>query len=143
MRIWVAALISATLWIVTAGVNPAHGQNADGSAITKKEIPSATAQEIQQLELFLRVWPNDPSAQFNLALDYATIGLREEAIGLLEKMAEARTGLDPTGGIQRGFKSIAEDPRFRAVAAQVRKENPAVVGSTPAYVIHEKDLAPE
>ena len=143
MRIWVAALISATLWIVTAGVNPAHGQNADGSAITKKEIPSATAQEIQQLQLFLRVWPNDPSAQFNLALDYATIGLREEAIGLLEKMAEARTGLDPTGGIQRGFKSIAEDPRFRAVAAQVRKENPAVVGSTPAYVIHEKDLAPE
>lgn len=123
--------------------SPASCQKASGSPIDKKEIPPSTAQDIQALELFLRVWPDDPSAQFNLALDYATIGLREEAIRLLQKMAEAHTGLDPAGGAERGFTSIAGDPRFRALVAQVRKENPPVVGSIPAFVIHEKDLAPE
>jgi hypothetical protein len=143
MKIRVAALHLIASLVARIGASPAACENAAGSQTEKKAIPLATAQEIQTLELFLKVWPDDPSAQFNLALDYATIGLREQAIRLLQKIAEAHTGLDPAGRAQRGFRSISEDPRFKAVVAQVRKENPPVVGSTPAFVIHEKDLGPE
>jgi len=137
------ALMSVAILVAVLAVNSVRGQNPSHSQVDKKEIPPTTVQEIEALELFLKVWPDDPSAQFNLAIDYASIGLREEAIRLLEKMAEAHTGLDPAGGAERGFKSIAKDPRFLATVARVRKENPPVVRSTPAYVIHEKDLAPE
>jgi hypothetical protein len=143
MKNRIAALISAALLMAAIGVKSVRGQNPSHSQVDKKEIPPITVQEIEALEQFLKIWPDDPSAQFNLAVDYASIGLREDAIHLLQKMAEAHTGLDPASGAERGFRSLAEDPRFKAVVAQVRKENPPVVGSTPAYVIHEKDLAPE
>ena len=58
-------------------------------------------------------------------------------------MAQAHTGLDPSGGAARGFKDIANDPRFTALVAQVRKENSPIVRSTTAFIIHEPDLAPE
>jgi hypothetical protein len=132
MKIRFTALTSVALFMTIVGVNSVRGQNASRSEVDKKEIPPTTVQEIEALELFLKVWPDDPSAQFNLALDYGTIGLREEAIHLLQKMAEAHTGLDPAGGAERGFKSIAEDPLFKALVAKVRRENPPVVGSTPA-----------
>jgi len=109
----------------------------------KKEIPPATAHEIRVLNDFLAAHPDDPSAQFNLALDEATIGETAQALDLLEKMAGAHTGLDPSGGAQRSFKDLAKDTRFAALVEQVRKENPPIVRSATAFMIREPDLAPE
>jgi hypothetical protein len=109
----------------------------------KKEIPPATAHEIGILEAFLAQHPNDPAALFNLAIDEATIGENAKALDLLEKMSQAHSGLDPTGGAGRSFQHIANDPRFTAIVERVRKENPPVVRSTVAYTIREPDLAPE
>lgn len=134
--LWGAALVMAQPVQMAA-------QNASSSQEQKKEIPPATALEIHLLEDFLKGQPDDPAALFNLALDYAAIGEGERAIGLLEKMAEAHTGMDPQGGAARGFRSIAMDPRFVALVAKIRNENSPVVRSTPAYLIGERDLAPE
>jgi SMP-30/Gluconolactonase/LRE-like region len=122
----------------------AHGQNATtAQSPQKKEIPPAIAHEITILEAFLANHPDDPAALFNLAIDEATIGENAKALGLLEKMAQAHSGLDPAGGAARSFKDIAKDPRFVALVEQIRKENPSVVHTTVAYTLRERDLAPE
>jgi sugar lactone lactonase YvrE len=108
-----------------------------------KEIPPATAQEIQLLQRILADRPNDPAALFNLALDEATIGERDNAIELLQRMAEAHTGMDPREPAGRPFKDFSSDPRFVALVAQIEKENPPIIRSKPAITIHERDLAPE
>jgi hypothetical protein len=124
--------------------SPAHGQNATtAQSPQKKEIPPAIAHEITILEAFLANHPDDPAALFNLAIDEATIGENAKALGLLEKMAQAHSGLDPAGGAARSFKDIAKDPRFVALVEQIRKENPSVVDTTVAYTLRERDLAPE
>jgi hypothetical protein len=118
-------------------------QNSANEQGQKKEIPPATAHEITILEAFLAHQPDDPAALFNLAIDEATIGENAKALDLLEKMSHAHSGLDPAGGAARSFKGIANDPRFVAIVEQVRKENSPVIGSTVAYTIGERDLAPE
>jgi hypothetical protein len=124
--------------------SPAHSQNATtAQSPQKKEIPPAIAHEITILEAFLANHPDDPAALFNLAIDEATIGENAKALGLLEKMAQAHSGLDPAGGAARSFKDIAKDPRFVALVEKIRKENPSVVHTTVAYTLRERDLAPE
>lgn len=128
------------LSLLAVSLHDAIAQDRKGP---KKEIPPATAQEIRELQAILSAKPNDPAALFNLALDYATIGDGERALDLLERMAEAHTGMDPKAPAGRPFKNIANDPRFLSLVARIEKENPPVVRSTTALLIHERDLFPE
>jgi hypothetical protein len=134
-------LCCALLFASACQKSQQHTDSASQS--TRKEIPPATAQEIQLLQKILTDRPNDPAALFNLALDEATIGDRDQAIGLLQRMAEAHTGMDPKQPAGRPFQSFYEDPRFVSLVEQIEKENPPVVRSTPAITIRERDLAPE
>jgi sugar lactone lactonase YvrE len=119
-------------------------QNASGvPQESAKDIPPATASEIRTLEGILRSDPDNPAALFDLALDEATIGESEKAIGLLERMAQAHTGMDPKYPEGRPFKSLASDPRFVALVANIERENQPIVRSKPAFVLKERDLAPE
>jgi hypothetical protein len=118
-------------------------QDQSQTGMPKKEIPPATAKEMNELRKILADQPDDPAPLFNLALDYASIDDGGKAINLLEKMAEAHTGMDPREPAGRPFQSISKDPRFLALLARIEKENPPVVRSTTAFVIHERDLAPE
>lgn len=120
-----------------------HLSSAQDQKERKKEIPPTIAQEMRELQAILSNQPNDPAALFNLALDYATIGDGSQALDLLERMAEAHTGMDPKTPAGRPFKNIANDPRFLSLVAQIEKENPPVVRSTTALLIGERDLFPE
>src|SRR5215471_19194364 len=113
------------------------------SANATSSVPPRVAEEMRTLRQFLSGHPNDPAALFNLALDQASVGQGDSAIASLETMAEAHTGMDPTGGALRGFKSIASDSRFTSLVARIRQENPPVSRSTPMLTIRERDLAPE
>ena len=109
----------------------------------EKKIPPLVAQEMLELHAILAARPNDPATLFNLAMDYATIGDGAKALDLLERMAEADTGMDPKAPAGRPFKSIAADPRFQSLVAKIEKENPPVIRSTTALTIRERDLFPE
>jgi sugar lactone lactonase YvrE len=141
-------LLSCCLGALTSGRAALGHNSAQTAAATKKplshkKIPPATAEEMEALEKILASQPSEPAALFNLALDYATIGENTKAIDLLEKMAEAHTGLDPKGGTDRAFKNIASEPRFVALVNRIEKENPPIVRSATAFVVGERDLAPE
>lgn len=112
-------------------------------ASKKSDIPPTTAEEMRQLNTFLGRSPEDPAALFSLAMDYATIGNQDKAIELLERMSKAHAGLNPKAPAGRPFMAIESHPRFRALIAQIEKENPPVIRSSRAFVIHERDLAPE
>jgi hypothetical protein len=136
MRIfsWIAHFCG--YFFLTASVYPLIGQ-------AKAPIPPATAQKMQALQKILATDPGNPAALFNLAMDYATIDDSGRALDLLERMAEAHTGMDPKAPAGRPFKGIANNPRFLSLIAQIEKENPAVVRSTTALLLHERDLLPE
>ncbi len=96
-----------------------------------------------ELKKILSGDPGDPAALFTLAMDYATIGDKTTALKLLEEMALAHAGLDPRAPAGRPFQSMRDDPGFRALVARIEKENPSVIRSTKAFVLKERDLAPE
>jgi hypothetical protein len=110
---------------------------------TTRDIPPFTASEIAALERILRDQPDHPAALFNLALDEAQLRESEKAIGLLEQLAQAHTGMDPKYPAGRPFRSFSSDPRFISLVAGIERENPVIVRSKPAFVISERDLAPE
>jgi sugar lactone lactonase YvrE len=87
--------------------------------------------------------PGDPAALFSLAMDYAAIGGKTKAIELLEEMSLAHAGLDPQAPAGRPFVSMENDPRFRALIGKIQKENSPIIRSNEAFVLEERDLAPE
>jgi len=132
------AVLALVFWVRSP---KSRGQSENASK--QNNIPVATAEEMKKLNSFLRRSPEDPAALFLLAMDYATIGERDKAIKLLESMAKAHTGLDPKAPAGRPFVEMENDPRFRALIARIEKENPAIIRSSRAFVVHERDLAPE
>jgi sugar lactone lactonase YvrE len=133
-----AVIFGLFFWV---GLPNSKGQSAGVSK--KSDIPAATAEEMRQLNTFLSRSPQDPAALFSLAMDYATIGNQDRAIELMERMSKAHAGLDPKAPAGRPFMAIENHPRFRALITQIEKENPPVIRSSRAFVIHERDLAPE
>lgn len=122
----------------------AHRQAATQQAGAQSSIiPPETAEEMAILKKFLAGHPGDPAALFSLAMDYAAIGHRTKAIKLLEEMSLAHSGLDPQAPAGRPFTSMENGPRFRALVARIEKENAPVTRSAKAFVLKERDLAPE
>jgi hypothetical protein len=140
MRNWLRAVLFCVCFLDQLSLHPSVAQDQKER---KKEIPPAIAQEVRELQNFLASQPNDPAALFNLALDSAAVGDGAKALDLLERMAEAHTGMDPKAPAGRPFKNIADDPRFLSLVAQIEKENPPVVRSTTALLIRERDVSPE
>jgi hypothetical protein len=140
MRSTLHAVLFCACLVALLSLHPSIAQNQKER---KTEIPPAIAQEMRELQTILSTQPNDPAALFNLALDYATAGDGAKALDLLERMAEAHTGMDPKAPAGRPFKNIAGDPRFLSLIAKIEKENPPVVRSTTALLIRERDLFPE
>jgi hypothetical protein len=140
MRSALRAVLFCACFLALISLHPSIAQDQNER---EKKIPSVVAQEMLELQTILSTQPNDPAALFNLALNYATIGDGAKALDLLERMAEAHTGMDPKAPAGRPFKSIAGDPRFLSLVAQIEKENPPVIRSRTALVIHERDLFPE
>jgi hypothetical protein len=140
MRSSLRAVLFCACFLALLSLHPSIAQDQKER---RKEIPPAIAQEMRKLQTILSTQPDDPAALFNLALDYATIGDGAKALDLLERMAEAHTGMDPKAPAGRPFKNIADDPRFLSLVAQVEKENPPIVRSTTALLIRERDLFPE
>ena len=129
-----ALLLSSHLGVITGEGN---------HAAQETDIPPQVAQEMADLKKILLDSPGDPAALFSLALDYATIGDKTKAFKLFEEMSLAHAGLDPQPPAGRTFRSMENDPAFRALLAKIEKENPPVIRSTTTFVLKERDLAPE
>jgi hypothetical protein len=113
------------------------------SDTANQSIPTETAREMADLKKVLVGNPGDPAALFSLAMDYAAIGDKTKAIELLEEMSLAHAGLDPQAPAGRPFVSMENDPRFLALIGKIQKENSPIIRSNEAFVLEERDLAPE
>jgi hypothetical protein len=97
--------------------------------------------EIAQLEGMLQNSPKDPVILYNLAADYAQRRDRAKILSLLRRVAELPGGLDPSQ--YRGFAFLKDDAEFVDLVAGIRRRNPPIVRSSPAFTIKERDLFPE
>jgi len=106
-------------------------------------VPYVPAQssEISHLEAVLKQNPHDAVVLYTLAAEYAAAGNREKTLRLLEAVADAPGGLDPS--VYRGFVFLHGEPRFDALVKRIQEANPARARSHPAYTIRESNLAPE
>jgi hypothetical protein len=71
MRTWLRAVLFCACLLDLLSLQPSFAQD---QIERKKEIPLAIAQEMRELQNILASQPNDPTALFNLAMDYETIG---------------------------------------------------------------------
>lgn len=132
--LFLSSLLGAHLLVGVEQVSePAH----------KSSIPPEVAAEMSELKKFLIDSPRDPAALFSLAMDYATTGDKAKALQLLKEMSMAHAGLDPQAPGGRPFISMENDPGFRALVTRIEKENSPIIRSTRAFVLKERDLAPE
>ena len=91
-----------------------------------------------------RVWrehPDDASVLYQVAAQYARDGRNADALQILERMERTRAGLVPR--LRDGFATLAGDPRFQALLARIRAQNPPVLHAKIAYRLDEGDLVPE
>jgi len=60
-----------------------------------------------------------PDVAYWMAFTYAKLGMNEEAIRSLEKVAEARWRLITIIGLEPGFASLRSEPRFQALLRKI------------------------
>lgn len=101
------------------------------------------AAEITQLEQYLATHPDDPSAMCVLGFDRARAGQTDAALGLFERVARGRSGLDPSGLPRKPIAGVADSPRFQALVAAIRRAHPPQRRNRLAYTLAERDLIPE
>jgi len=78
---------------------------------------------------------------YNLAADYAAKCDSATTLKLLQRVSEAKGGLDPAA--YRGFTYLSDTAEFKAIVASIRGRNKERVQSKPAFVIREPNLFPE
>jgi len=107
---------------------------------TSESAAARQAQAIAAAERRLASAPADAALLFELGMLRARAGERAEALALLERVVDRRTGLDPEG---TPFDSLAGDPTYQDLLARIRRANPPVTDAVPAFTIPESDLIPE
>ncbi|HYL77903.1 MAG TPA: hypothetical protein VEU96_27065 [Bryobacteraceae bacterium] len=85
--------------------------------------------------------PRHAVVLYNLAAENAAAGNRAETLRLLQAVADAPSGLDPS--VYRGFSFLHGAPEFEALVARIHRANAPRVRSRIAYKIPESNLGPE
>ncbi len=126
--------IAGGLWLlVVCGAWLAGPRTSAQDAPQLKERIRAAEQRLAQA-------PENPALMFDLGLLRAAAGDRAGALGLLERIVAARTGIDPEG---TAFDRFTDDPAYRALHSRIRRDFSPVLNSAPAFSIPEPDLIPE
>ena len=112
----------------------ALGATQSFSAQTPQQ--DAVKQTIAVLEQRLAQNPGDATWQYFLAVYYARAERKDDALAMLGKLAGRPTGLiaDP-----ETFASLAHDPRFAELAAQLEKSAPRVNRASVAFTIKQRN----
>ncbi|MDB5366346.1 MAG: hypothetical protein JWM77_2273 [Rhodospirillales bacterium] len=121
MRILIALLVVAAL--------PAAAQRLDPA-----RFPEKMREEVAEIAAAVPTHPNDASVLYQIAALEARAGLQDDALATLERMTALRSGLEPR---PRDFGALPEDPRFAALIARIRADQPPVVRATLAVTFDD------
>ena len=102
---------------------------------------AALREEIQTIEKLLPRLPDRGPALFELAHDYASLGDLRKSMSFLQECASLHEGFNPEG--DPAFARLKDDPEFKTLVAQVRREFPQVKRAHLAFTIPQPDLVPE
>jgi sugar lactone lactonase YvrE len=104
-------------------------------------LPPELREQAAEVEAARRQYPDNPCVLYQVAALYAKAGRTEQALATLREMAAKHSGVDPR--LRDGFQSLAGNHEFLEIKRQIRRENPPVLHSRPAFTITEADLIPE
>lgn len=102
---------------------------------------SAARRHLARVQRDLDVSPSDPIHFFRLAVDLVALCRDDEALQALDHMTALGGGMDPSA--YRGLARLQSSPRFLEIVAKVRRDNPQVIVSRPAFTIARPSLFPE
>lgn len=108
----------------------AHAEAMRGMRATLKRIT-----ELQQER------PNDAMLQYYRALFHARVGDRDDALTWLRRVADRHLGFHPTEG--SGFDSLAGDPEYERILADIAASEPKVSGAPEAFRLPDARFLPE
>jgi len=108
--------ISAAQQILGGTKNKAAGKALLAFAYA---IAGARLEALKIIEELLADANVQPDVAYWMAFTYTKLGMNEEAIRSLEKVAEARLGLITIIGVEPGFASLRSEPRFQALLRKI------------------------
>jgi DNA-binding beta-propeller fold protein YncE len=111
------------------------------SAPSERPDSGPLRDEIQTIEKLLSRLPDRAPALFVLAHDYASLGDLRKGMSLLQECAALHEGFNPEG--DPAFARLKDDPEFRALVEQLRREFPQVQRARLAFTVPQPDLIPE
>ena len=96
---------------------------------------------LENMKQALSLRPTHQTYMYNLAVAYALVGNKKEALAWLRQGAEMELvyPADKDGD----FHSIKDTAEFKAILKKIESNRQPIVKSTTALVVHEKGLVPE
>jgi hypothetical protein len=125
------------LWI---GAGNASAQLPESGSLSPTNGPLFRA-EVARVEKMLLTASDKDSIVYQMARTFAAGKQWPEAIEWLRKIAERKSGLDPSR--DSIFAELRGTKEFAQIVAAVRDATPAISHSTTALKVSEGDLAPE
>jgi hypothetical protein len=96
---------------------------------------------LENMKQALSLRPTHQTYMYNLAVAYALVGNKTEALAWLRRGAEM--GLVYPADTDEDFNSIKDTAEFKAILKKIESNRQPIVRSTTALVVHEKGLVPE
>jgi sugar lactone lactonase YvrE len=103
-------------------------------------FPPQMKEEVEEINVVYRQFPDEAAVLYQVAALEARAGHKQQAMDALKKMNATGAGLDPRS---RNFGSLADDPEFKKLKAQIQAANPPVLNARLAYTINEGNLLAE
>jgi sugar lactone lactonase YvrE len=97
--------------------------------------------EVQRIEGLLNTAGDKCTVMYALARTWAAGGEYGEAMGVLEKVAGLKVGLDPSN--DQIFAKLRASSEFQTLLRKIRDDTPPVSHSRVAFTLDEADLFPE
>ena len=132
-----ARLFALILWI---GAGNASAQLPASGTLSQTDGPLFRA-EVARVEKMLATASDRDSIVYQMARTFAAGKQWPDTIEWLRKIAERKSGLDPSR--DSIFAALRGTKEFAQVVAAVRDATPPVSHSTAAFKVSEGDLAPE
>jgi sugar lactone lactonase YvrE len=137
--LFVGALVAAAICSLSTVAE--QRQTPEQQALANAEAMRAMRATLARITELQRERPDDAMLQYYRALFHARVGDREDALTWLRKVADRRLGFHPTAG--SGFDSLADDPRYRKILADIVASEPKVTGAPVAFRLPDARFLPE
>jgi sugar lactone lactonase YvrE len=134
------SLAARCLTLALSGTPLAAAFAQQQQQLDPSRFPAEMRDDVAEIAAMVPSHPHDASVLYQVAHVLAEGGFHDEAMAALERMASLRSGLEPRS---LDFSRLSNDPRFVALAGEIRAAHPSVATAHPFTTIEPTRVTSE